>query len=330
MIICLVFCVAALAACSARTDTVVPGKDSAKDDNVLPDEGIVLYTITVDDSINVNSSKHKKDDSVTVSAPEVKNKIFSAWYYEGKSVTTEKTYTFSVKEDASLRAIYLDEYTVYLDAREGKTELNNVAVAAGTDYLLPTATREHYYFKGWKWENKLVTDEEGKSLTPFDFGHDLTLTAEYEEKPCYVMSVNNGEEGFVDRIIHKDEKVELTSKDLISAGKKMIGWYEIKEDGKEELVTVNDSFSFTASGNVKYEAKYIVSYRIIVFDASGVEVKECADGETVTISLGKLPAGKTFVKWVDADDETELSTETTYTFTATKSMTIKAVLKDAE
>lgn len=331
LVLCLVFCVATLAACNGNTDTVVPGKDATGDDNNLPDDETIFYTITVDDSVKVTSAQYKKGDSVTVTAPEVKNKAISAWYYEGKKVTTEKTYTFSVEKDASLRAVFLDEYTVYLDAREGETELNNVTVLDKADYVLPTATKEHYYFKGWKWENRLVTDEKGKSLAPFDFGHDVTLTAEYEEKARFIVSVNNGEEGFVDEIMYEDEKAELTSKDLSADGKKLVGWYEIAEDGTETLVTEGSTFSFTVRENVRYEARYAVSYRIIVFNASGVAVKDYADGETVTVTLGKLPANKVFVKWVDANDETvTLSTETTFTFIATKSMTIKAVLADAE
>lgn len=331
LVLCLVFCVAMLAACNGNTDTVVPGKDDTEDDNNLPDEETVFYTIIVDDSINVTSAKYKKGGSVTVTAPDVKNKAFSAWYYEGEKVTTEKTYTFSVEKDASLRAVFLDAYTVYLDARDGETELNKVTVLDNADFVLPTAARKNYYFKGWKWENRLVTDEKGKSLAPFDFGRDVTLTAEYEEKPRYTVSVNNGEAGFADEIMYKDEKVELTRKDLSADGKKLVGWYKIAKDGTETLVTKEDTFSFSVSEDVKYEARYAVSYQIIVFTASGVEVKEYADGETVTVTLGKLPAGKTFVKWVDANDETvTLSTETTFTFTATKSMTIKAVLKDAE
>lgn len=331
LVLCLVFCVAILAACNGNTETVVPGKDAAGEDNNLPEEETVFYTVTVDDSINVSSTKYKKGDSVTVTAPEVKNKNFSAWYCEGEKITTEKTYTFSVEKDASLRAVFSDEYTVYLDAREGKVELNKVTVSDNADYLLPTAAREHYYFKGWKWDNRLVTDEKGKSLAPFDFGRDVTLTAEYEEKPRYKVSVNNGETGFVEEIRYKDERVELTRKDLSADGKKLVGWYKIAKDGTETLVTKEETFSFTVSENVKYEARYAVSYRIIVFTASGVDVKDYADGETVTVTFGKLPEGKVFVKWVDANDETvTLSTEKTFTFTATKSMTIKAVLKDAD
>ena len=331
LVLCLFFCVATLAACNGNTDTVVPGKDFTEDDNNLPDEETVFYTITVDDSINVTSSKHKKGDSVTVTAPEVKNKAFSSWHCEGEKVTTEKTYTFSVEKDASLRAIFLDEYTVYLDARDGEAELNTVTVTDNSDYVLPTATRKNYRFLGWKRENKFVTDEKGKSLAPFDFGRDVTLTAEYEEKPRFKVSVNNGETGFTDEIMYKDEKVELTRKDLSADGKKLVGWYKIAKDGTETLVTREDTFSFIVSEDVKYEARYAVSYRIIVFAASGVEVKEYAAGETVTVTLGKLPANKVFVKWVDANDESvTLSTETTFTFTATKSMTIKAVLNDAE
>lgn len=328
---CLVFCVATLAACSGNAEIVVPGKDAAEEDNNLPDEETVLYTITVDDSINVTSAKYKKGDSVTVTAPEVKNKAFSAWYCEGKKVTTEKTYTLSVKKDASLRAVFLDEYTIYLDARDGEAELNKVTVTDNADYILPTATRKNYRFLGWKRENRFVTDEKGKSLAPFDFGRDVTLTAEYEENPRFKVSVNNGEAGFVDEIMYKDEKVELTRKDLSAAGKKLVGWYKIAKDGTETLVTKEDTFSFIVSEDVKYEARYVVSYRIIVFVASDVDVREYAAGETVTVTPGKLPANKEFVKWVDANDENvELSTKKTYTFVATKPMSLKAVLRDAE
>ena len=322
---------ATLAACNGNTDTLVPGKDATEDDNNLPDEETVYYTITVDDSINVTSAKYKKGDSVTVTAPEVKNKSFSAWYYEGEKVTSEKTYTFSVEKDAALRTVFIDAYTVYLDARDGEAELNKVTVLNNADYVLPTATRKNYRFLGWKWENRLVTDEKGRSLAPFYFGRDVTMTAEYEEKNRFTVSVNNGETGFVDEIMYEGEKVVLTRKDLSADGKKPVGWYKIAKDGTETLVTKEDTFTFIVSEDVKYEARYAVSYRIIVFTASGLDVKEYADGETVTVTLGKLPAGKAFVKWVDANDETvTLSTETTFTFTATKSMTIKAVLIDAE
>ncbi len=322
-------CMMLLAACGDG-NTSIDGKDDPIIDNVIGDEGKVVFSVMVDDGVSVTTSSREKDSSMTVVAPAVDGKLFLAWYMEGEKVSDEAEFTFTVVGDCALRAEYVDTHTVHLDAGEGEVEVSSVTVGQGLSFALPIAVRRHFIFLGWEWGGRLITDDEGISVENFSLGRDVTLNAKYQEKNKYSVKISNGEVELEPEIYYEDEVIELTAEDLSDIGKKMVGWYLVTEsdDGVEEtLVSSNDVFSFTVKGNVEYVAKYEIAYKIEVTFGTLISIMEFGQGETVDINYTEDPIGKQFSHWKDGAGNI-VSTERNFSFEATQSLVLDAVFTD--
>ena len=69
----------------------------------------IEYTITVNDG-TADKTKAKYGESVTVTAEDKEGKVFKGWQDEtGKTVSTQKEYTFEVKDEMVLTAVYQDK-----------------------------------------------------------------------------------------------------------------------------------------------------------------------------------------------------------------------------
>ncbi len=138
-----------------------------------------------------------------------------------------------------------------------------------------------------------------------------------------------------------DEVILSTSSD------KFLGWYEVGDDGTETLISEESTYTYTVSKNATIKAKYISSYTLSYLApelGSYTVTYSNSEGEE-TASYNLLPISDTqevttysdevvtltatsdnFVGWytVDGDTETELSTETTCTYTVSADATITA------
>ncbi|MGN1042533.1 MAG: leucine-rich repeat protein, partial [Christensenellales bacterium] len=329
-VLTLCFCVMLFAACEYNAGSTVDGKDTPIDDGPHEIEQTVRYAVTVDDYLTVKSYEYEEGKTVTVTAPDVKNKLFVGWYYQGEKKTERKEYEFVVREDASVRAEYVDAYTVRLDAGEGTVETAEITVGKGMTYVLPVPTRKNYRFVGWTWSNMTITGEDGESLEAFFFDNDVILTARYEEKPKFTVSVSNGEREREDFVYYQDEEIRIKAEDLSETGRKLVGWYEITiVDGetKETKITDDDELTFTVKGDAEYVAKYVLSYSVILWIDSEVGINDYEAGETAEISLASVPVGKEFLYWFDMDTNEILSYEFAFSFDVDRNREIKAVFE---
>ena len=77
--------------------------------------------------------------------------IFTGWYLNGEVFPFN---SYQVYDDIILYATWKSENVhLTLDANGGEVEYNSKTVTYGVDYVLPTPTRENYYFEGWYYND---------------------------------------------------------------------------------------------------------------------------------------------------------------------------------
>ena len=277
------------------------------------------YVITVNNGlIHVSSGKVKEGVSVTLTAEEVKNKIFLGWSYEGEMVTESKEYTFTAKEDAAINAIYCDAYTIYLDAGSGTVSATAKVVGKGQNYTLPTASLEHATFDGWSDGAVLFTDGTGKSNEAYYLDRDVVLYAHYTPTPIYSVTVNNGAEITSDTYY---EGTEITVTAVSVTDNFFDGWFAMIS-GVETLLTDSVVYTFNATSDITVYAKYHLAYNVVVIGGSGGGYFEPNEECTV---VANVPAGKSFVRWKNIDTDATVSTDPTYVFNVTTSVALEAI-----
>lgn len=299
----------------------------------LPEEeeeapDVVYYKITVDNGAEIVVYERSADVSLTVTAADKKNMVFIGWEYEGKTVSSDKTYTFTVKENASLNAKYLTSYKIYLDAGLAGTEYEAVTVGEGQDYTLPVPVLENYYFLGWYDGIMPYTDEKGNALKPFSAPYDVTLKAVFEEKPVYtvtwqsIYTDENGQEAVYSESAvekHLDEKITLTA--VAVPDKRFVGWYD--EDDK--LKSTETTCTFTVKSDVTFRAKYEEAFTVNVLFGSGSGTY--AKGTVITIEAQTTPTGKEFIGWRYIGESELLTTEKSFKLEVTESVSFEAVFE---
>lgn len=319
LLLCVVCGLTLLACNDTGVGSTVGGKDTPIDVG-QGDTDEVTFVVTVEYFSDVVKNSYPKDSSVTVTAEDVERKIFVGWIYQGEKVSEERNYTFTVTEDASLRSVYIDEYTVYLDAGEGTLAQTEIKVGADRDYLLPIPERQYHDFLGWKAGARFVTDKKGRSLSPFDFGRDITLVAEYKEKPLYTVKIGNGEKEAKEYIYHEGETVTFTAENLLAVDKKFVYWQKVGSENKVE----QSELSFTVTENAEYTAVYETCYRLVIWRGPTVEINEYDEATEITVTTTD-PTGKTFSHWIDSKTKETLSSDREFTFIVDKFTEISAV-----
>ena len=303
----------------------------------LPEEeeeapDVVYYKITVDNGAEIVVYEKEADVSLTVTAADKKNMVFIGWEYEGKTVSSDKTYTFTVKENASLNAKYLTSYKIYLDAGLAGTEYEAVTVGEGQDYTLPVPVLENYYFLGWYDGIMPYTDENGNSLKPFSAPYDVTLKAVFEEKPVYTVtwqSIYTDEDGqeavYSESAVekHLDEWITLTA--VAVPDNRFVGWY----DEKGECKSSETEYSFKVVSDVTYRAKYEEAFTVNVLFGSGSGTY--AKDTIVEITAQTTPTGKYFKGWRYIGEsellEGEQYEKDTFKLVVTESVSFEAVFE---
>ena len=303
----------------------------------LPEEGgetpdVVLYKITVDNGAEIVVYEKEADVSLTVTAADKKNMVFIGWEYEGKTVSSDKTYTFTVKENASLNAKYITSYKIHLDAGLADAEYEAVTVGEGQDYTLPVPVLENYYFLGWYDGIMPYTDENGNSLKPFSAPYDVTLKAEFREKPVYtviwqsIYTDENGQEAVYaeeSQTKHLDEQVTLTA--VAVPDNRFVGWY----DENDRLVSQETDYTFTVTSDVTFRAKYEEAFTVSVLFGSGSGTY--AKGTVIEVKAQTTPTGKYFVGWRYIGESELLEGEqyknTSFTLEVTESVSYEAVFE---
>ncbi len=155
--------------------------DIVKNDMVLKAEWTAnTYTLTFENDRGIAPDPMTVTYDSELKLPEVeplRGYAFCGWY-NGETEFTSKTW--SIDSDLKLTAKWAPlEYKLTLDPGPGNVSTNVVAVHYGEDYVLPVPTNQFGAFTGWLCDGVAVTDNLGKSLKPWDYISDKTLTVDW-------------------------------------------------------------------------------------------------------------------------------------------------------
>lgn len=101
---------------------------------------------------------------------------FKGWKYNNEVISN--TGTWSIKDDITVVASWEgNKYLVNFDAQGGALDVQSMDVVYGDNITLPTPTKSGFIFKGWKYNDEIITNGVWNKT---EFG--ITLVAVWEAK----------------------------------------------------------------------------------------------------------------------------------------------------
>ncbi len=293
------------------------------------------YTVTVSSEATAKGTvtgggEYVEGTSVTLTATPNSGYVFDGWYVgDDKVEDAGTTYTFTATANATYVAKFKAQYTVGVSSEDTNkgTVTGNGTYVEGTSVTLTAEAKTGYRFLGWY--------KDGAS-TAISTSATYTVTAEananYEAKfiAVYTVTVTSADTtiGSVSGSGTYDAGASVTLEvSVTNPAYKFLGWYVT---GTDTLITANTSYTFNASANVAYEARFeaIPAEVEIVVESANTDQGTVTGsntysvGESVT-AIASPKEGYAFLGWFDETD-TLVSTSATYTFTATEAVTLTA------
>ena len=249
---------------------------------------------------------------------------FINWTEDGTEVSTDAVYSFTVSEDRTLVANFeLQSLTIEVSANptEGGAVSGDGIYDYGSTAELTATVATDYVFVNWTEDGTEVSTDAAYSFT---VTADRILVANFELETFDISAsanpVNGGTiTGAGIYTIH--ETAELTA--TTATGFNFLNW---TEDGTE--VSTNTSFSFTVTADRVFVANFeqIKTYNIVTTvnptEGGTTTGAGAYDHDEVAELTATVATGYDFVNWTD--DGTEVSTNTTYSFTVTGDRTLVA------
>lgn len=165
---------------------------------------------------NPEDATYTYDSNVTLPiVPNVDGYTMSGWYNGNTLVSNGK---WNIADDVTLTTKWTaNNYTITLDPNGGSVSSTTINIAYGENYTLPVPTNDFGAFKGWYYGDKKVTDATGKSLAPYTYTSNITLSTNWIEEISTVKqlkSIANGLNGHYKLVAD----IDLTGTDWTSIG----------------------------------------------------------------------------------------------------------------
>lgn len=130
---------------------------------------------------NPEDATYTYDSNVTLPiVPNVDGYTMSGWYNGNTLVSNGK---WNIADDVTLTTKWTaNNYTITLDPNGGSVSSTTMNIAYGENYTLPVPTNTFGAFKGWYYGDEKVTDATGKSLAPYTYTSNITLTTNWIEE----------------------------------------------------------------------------------------------------------------------------------------------------
>lgn len=306
------------------------------------------YTVTVENGTGGGTFDEGTEITVTATVPQ--GKVFEAWQSEGTVISTANPYTFKVRKNITLTAVFADDgqqtedpgedpdepdkelepledevyYTVVADGGKIDGEdINSKQVASGTEVTLSAVVPEFFDFVCWNKDGAEFTTEE-------IFTYKVTSNVKFS-------TVINAVSRYT--ITHEN----CTSESIYQAGTEVV---TVTADTRENYEFVNWTINGeTVEAPAIYEFELtqdttvIANYRRInitaeVFssdeiievtltsDMADPETGLFVEGDEITVEA-KLVNGISLIGWRDQNG-TLVSRDNPYTFTVTDDITLTA------
>ncbi len=245
--------------------------------------------------------------------PSIKGYKFNGWKTENGEVFTQATVLgpFSLYADKTAK-----DYKLTLD-KNGGEELTQkeFTVTFDSQYKLPVPEREGYTFNGWYDEGTKLTDSDGHSIYAWTYDINMTLTAKWEANLYDVeLNKNDNSAGNVTGAGKHPYESEVTITAHTNTGYTWLGWY----DQNDQLVTLDQSYTFKMNFGVSYTAKwtyYTLTTSLNDPTAGTISVyteEKVTAGDRVSLTA-ESNNGYIFSGWYD-DEDYLLSDEYVYSF----------------
>ena len=296
-----------------------------------PVEEKFTVTAKVNDSkmgtvkLDPDKAEYAKGEKVTATATAKEGYEFVNWTVEGKAVSTEATYEFTVDKNVELTANFketekpVEKFTVTAkvnDSKMGTVKLDpDKAEYAKGEKVTATATaKEGYEFVNWTVEGKAVSTEATYEFT-VDKNVELTANFKETEKPVekftVTAKVNDSKMGTVkldpDKAEYaKGEKVTATA--TAKEGYEFVNW---TVEGK--AVSTEATYEFTVDKNVELTAnfketekpveKFTVTAKVNDSKMGTVKLdpaKESYENGEIVTAIATAKEGYKFVNWTVA------------------------------
>ena len=285
------------------------------------------FTVTVSTEYNNNygtvygSGEYLYGETVTISAVANENYMFESWISNHDDVSGDATYSFVITQDTTFYASFIGaalSYTI-IAGNGGTVSYEGTHRAVYGVYKLISATpNEGYKFVNWTSGETVVSNAASFRLK---VEQDTVLTANFAQINYCVIETSATEGGTVTSGGTYEEGESVTLVATPNNDCKFINWTV-----NGEIVSTNASYRFVASANATYVAHFAHYYEISATANNTVYGTVSGGGEYIlgeTVTLVATPkSGCDFANWTL--DGTVLSTEASYTFTASANAALTA------
>ena len=293
---------------------------------VTVDQGKILNPTKYGESYGV----YQVGDEVTVVARDLGDREnYLGWSDGTKILTTDVEYTFNVKENVDLVAVF-EKYVYNVSVENGYfmgASDTTVEIKAYDEITFVANEKEGYSFAGWSDGENIVSYLEEYTHVALD---NLTLTATYTPIKYNVSLVNGHIKGsdLAFESIDYDEEVTIVADTDIPL--EFVGW--ATEDDARYIFTEEAEYTFIHKGDVKYYAIFMEDPVLVkvengIIDTAGQSLY-VERGTELTIIADEAPVGEQFARWTDNIGNPSFSA--VFTFNADYSATYVAMYEVAE
>ena len=187
-----------------------------------------IYTVTYEPNNGEQSIvlKIEEDGKINNQTVEKHGFTLDGWLYGDKFWDFEND---TIKNNTVLTAAWSGkQYTVSFDTNV-EENIPSVEVTCGNLYQFETVEKEHYQFLGWAYNNIMLTDENGNSLTKWFIADNITVTACWEpvKYQLYYENIFEAENANPQYYTIESENIHLLTPYRL--GYDFIGWTENDE-----------------------------------------------------------------------------------------------------
>ena len=272
------------------------------------------------------AGSYEHGTEVTVKATSNPGYAFNGWWENGKKVSEDAEYTFTITANRNLTAKFnLNKHTVVIEKSpaEGGTTTGAGAYNYGTEVTLVATANPGYTFVGWKENGTLISSVATWTIERLTEDREFVAAFKVNQYKVDVQAdPENAGTVSGNGTYNYGQKATLTANE--NTGYKFVGWYK-----GEELVSSKLSFEVTVTENLSYVAKFeAIKYTVDTSASPEVGGTTGGDGKyeygaTVTV-VATANKGYKFMGWFNKENGEKVSEEDSYSFTVTADCTLVA------